>query len=220
MFYNMNMNSDSSLIAKRAAGRHALPTHQPRSRETQARILAAAEQEFADKGYDRARLADIAEAAGCSVGTVYVRFKDKSALFLAIAESFAEDAREAFEEVLQRTGRMEPNDAIRKFVAGAAQNFRRHKGLFRAIMERGLDNPEALRAMFIVREEFATALLAILKPTGMRNPGLRVRVMTQMVYGFLVAGVLNPLAPTDIDDTRTTRELADACVAYISGAGS
>ena len=214
----MNMNSDSSLPS--AADRHALPAHQPRSRETRAKILAAAEQEFAEKGYEGARLADIAEAAGCSVGTVYVRFKDKSALFLAIAESFAEDAREGFKDVLQRTGQMEPNDAIRKFVVGAAQNFRRHKGLFRAIMERGLDNPQALRAMFIVREEFATALQAILKPTGVRNLSLRVRVMTQMVYGFLIAGVLNPHAPTDIDDARTLRELGDACVAYISGAGS
>ena len=214
----MNMNSDSSLPS--AADRHALPAYQPRSRERRARILAAAEQEFAEKGYEGARLADIAEAAGCSVGTVYVRFKDKSALFLAIAESFAEDAREGFKDVLQRTDQMEPNDAIRKFVLASAQNFRSHKGLFRAIMERGLDHPEALRAMFIVREEFAAALQAILKPTGVRNLGLRVRVMTQMVYGFLVAGVLNPHAPTSIDDARALRELADACVAYISGAGS
>jgi len=214
------MNSDSSPRVRRPSERHALPAHQPRSRETQARILAAAEQEFADKGYEGARLTDIAEAAGCSVGTVYFRFKDKSALFLAIAESFAEDARKGFKDVLQRTGQLEPEDAIRKFVASAAQNFRRHKGLFRAIMERGLDNPEALRAMFIVREEFAAALQAILKPAGVRNLNLRVRVMTQMVYGFLVAGVLNPHAPTNIEDTRALKELADACVAYIFGAGS
>jgi AcrR family transcriptional regulator len=212
------MNSGSS--PPRAADRHALPAHQPRSRETRTRILTAAEQEFAEKGYEGARLADIAEAAGCSVGTVYVRFKDKSALFLAIAESFAEDAREGFKTGLQRAGRLEPNDAIRQFVLSAAQNFRRHKGLFRAIMERGFDHPEALRAMLIVREEFATVLQAILKPAGVRSLNLRVRVMTQMVYGFLVAGVLNPHAPTSIDDARALRELGDACVAYIAGARS
>jgi AcrR family transcriptional regulator len=212
------MNSDSS--PPRAADRHALPAHQPRSRETRERILVAAEQEFAEKGYEAARIADIAQAAGCSVGTVYVRFKDKSALFLAIAESFAEDAREDLKNSLLRMDRMEPSDAIRQFVTGAARNIRQHKGLFRAIMERGLDHPEALRAMFIVREEFAAALQAILKSAEVRNLNLRVRVMTQMVYGFLVAGVLNPHAPTSIDDARVLRELADACVAYISGAGS
>ncbi|HUO92403.1 MAG TPA: TetR/AcrR family transcriptional regulator [Rhizomicrobium sp.] len=214
------MNSDSSPPAKPKSLRHALPAHQPRSRETRARILAAAEQEFAEKGYEGARLADIAEAAGCSVGTVYFRFKDKSALFLAIAESFADDARENLKKIFERTSDLAPHDAIRLFVTGAAQTIRSHKGLFRAIMERGFDNPEALRAMFFVREEFAAALQAILKPMSTRNPDLRVRVMTQMVYGFLVAGVLNPQAPTASDEVRAVRELADACVAYIAGAGS
>lgn len=210
------MNSDSSPTAKRAADRHALPAHQSRSRETRARILAAAEQEFAEKGYDGAHLADIAEAAGCSVGTVYFRFKDKNALFLAIAEAFAADARENVKTVLEGSGHLEAEDAIRLFVAGAARNYRRHKGLFRAVVERGLEHPEAMRTMFAVRDEFSAALEALLKPTIRRNLGLRVRVMTQMVYGFLVTGVLNPNAPTDIADARALRELADACVAYMS----
>jgi AcrR family transcriptional regulator len=212
------MNSDSSPIAKRAADRHALPAHQRRSRATRARILAAAEQEFAERGYDGARLADIAAAAGCSVGTVYFRFKDKSALFLAIAESFADEARGNVKAVLERSGRLEAEDAIRLFVVGTARNFRSHKGLFRAIVERGLEHPDAMRTMFAVRDEFAAALQSMLKSGGGRNLGLRVRVMTQMVYGFLVTGVLNPQAPTQIDDARAVRELADACVAYMSTA--
>ena len=152
------------------------------------------------------------------MGTVYFRFKDKSALFLAIAESFAEDAREGLKNVLQVSGPPEANDLIRQFVIGTARNFRRHKGLFRAIVERGLDHPQAMRAMFDLRDEFASALQRALKPSG--TTGLRVRVMTQMVYGFLLTGVLNPNAPTDIADARALRELADACVAYISGGGS
>lgn len=214
------MNSDSSRHTKPAAERHALPAHQSRSRETRARILQAAESEFAKKGYDGARLADIAEEAGCSVGTVYFRFKDKSALFLAIAESFAEDARESSKRILQTSKPLEPSDLIRQFVAGTARNFRSHKGLFRAIVERGLDHPEAMRTMFALRDEFATSLQTVLKSAGKQSSGLRVRVMTQMVYGFLLTGVLNPNAPTDIADARALRELADACVAYISGSGS
>lgn len=220
MFYNLNMNSDSSPAPKGAVERHALPAHQSRSRETQARILAAAEQEFAEKGYDGARLADIAEAAGCSVGTVYFRFKDKSALFLAIAESFAEDARAGFKKTLLGADDLEPDEAIRQFVMGTARTVRRHKGLFRAIVERGIDNPEAMRQVFAVREELAATLQTILKPLGARNLGLRMRVMTQMVYGFLITGILNRHAPTDIDDARAVRELADACVAYMSGGAS
>ena len=42
--------------------------------------------------------------------------------------------------------------------------------------------------------------------------------MTQMIYGFLIAGVLNQHAPTQIDDTRAIAELANACVAYLESA--
>jgi AcrR family transcriptional regulator len=212
------MNSGSSRHPVNAAERHALPALQSRSRQTRARILAAAENEFAEKGYDGARLTDIAEAAGCSVGTVYFRFKDKSALFQAIAESFAEDARDGLKSVLRAKGRLEPNDLVRQFVLGTARNFRRHKGLFRAIVERGLDHPQAMAKMFDLRDEFAAALQSMLKPSGVGS--LRVRVMTQMIYGFLLTGVLNPNAPTDIADARALRELADACVAYISRGGA
>ena len=212
------MDSDSSRV-RRVAERHALPAHQSRSRETRARILAAAEEEFAEKGYDGARLADIAERAGYSVGAVYFRFKDKSALFLAIAESFAEEARERLRGVFDTAHALDAELVVRQFVAGAAWNFRRHKGLFRAIVERGLEQPRAMRPVFALREEFAGALESLLKKTGQRNLPLRVRVMTQMIYGFLLAGVLNPNAPTDIADARTLRELADACVAYLRESG-
>src|SRR5690242_16936455 len=74
--------------------RLALPVQQARSRATRERLLAAAEKVFADKGYEGARITEIAEAAGCSVGAVYFRFKDKDALFQAIAEDFTHNARQ------------------------------------------------------------------------------------------------------------------------------
>lgn len=214
------MNSDSSPPAKARAGRasaerHALPAYQERSRETRARILAAAEQEFAESGYDGTRIADIAARAGCSVGAVYFRFKDKSALFLAIAESFAEDARGNLGRALEDGADAET--LVRHFVRNAAISFRRHKGLFRAIVERGLEHPRAMQAMFALRDEFARSLETLLARRGGRDHGLCVRVMTQMIYGFLLTGVLNARAPARIDDARTVEELAKACIAYMRG---
>jgi hypothetical protein len=42
-----------------------------------------------------------------------------------------------------------------------------------------------------------------------------VQMMTQIVYGFLLTGVLNPRAPTRIDDNRTLDELKAILLAYI-----
>ncbi len=201
----------ASRTAKSPSERWALPARQARSRATRGRILAAAEEVFARKGYDGARLLDIAEEAGCSVGAVYFRFKDKDALFFAIAEAFIEDARRGVGALLTAAEKLDAETTIRTFVTASAANLRRHKGLFRAIVERGLEHPHAMNTIFAFRDELAKALEAAL-----RARGLKIRVMTQMVYGFLVAGVLNRQAPTKIEDARAVGELADACVAYFA----
>jgi AcrR family transcriptional regulator len=46
-----------------------------------ARIVDAAEALFGERGYDGAAIGGIADRAGCSVGAVYARFRDKESLF-------------------------------------------------------------------------------------------------------------------------------------------
>jgi AcrR family transcriptional regulator len=205
----------ASAPKKKATERWSLPATQARSRATRERLLEAAEIVFADKGYDGARLSDIAQEAGCSVGTVYFRFKDKDALFFAIAESFIGDARAGLTSLLNGVTFDNTQEIIRTFVAATAGNFRKHKGLFRAIVERGIDHPAAMNTIFAFRDEFAAALEKLLKRQGARVTALQVRVMTQMIYGFLLAGILNKQAPTQINDARAIAELANACVAYL-----
>src|SRR6185312_1042404 len=138
----------------------------------------------------------------------YFRFKDKDALFQAIAETFAEEVRARMAITIMGS----PEEIIRGFVLGAAAKMRAHRGLFRAILERGFEKGND--TIFAVRDEFATALERAL---GVRKGDLKVRVMTQMVYGFLIAGVLNRQAPTRIGDARAIAELAEACIAYFRG---
>ena len=97
--------------SKTAAERWALPAKQARSQATRERILRAAERCFAEAGYDGAHISAIARKAGCSVGAVYFRFKDKDALFFAIAESFAAEIRASLPDMLA-AGRSGRADAI------------------------------------------------------------------------------------------------------------
>lgn len=206
-----------------AAERWALPAVQDRSRAMRARILKAAEAAFAEEGYDGARIADIARAAGCSVGAVYFRFKDKDALFFAIAESFAEDARARAAGLFNDEAAPEPAAMIREFVRRTAANYRAHKGLFRAIVERGFDHPLAMKTMMSFRDEMAEALERSLRARirGRRanDLPLAVRVATQMIYGFFLTGVLNAQAPTRIADARAVEEAAGAMIAYLNAKG-
>ncbi len=62
---------------------------QDRSRKTQAALLDAAEELFAEYGIDGATIADISKAAGCSIGAFYHHYRDKSALRYALFERYA-----------------------------------------------------------------------------------------------------------------------------------
>jgi len=202
----------ASTAKKKASERWSLPATQERSRATREKLLDAAEAVFAAKGYNGAKISDIAEEAGCSVGAVYFRFKDKDALFFAIAETFIEDARSNLGNLLTLS---EDREAIvRHFVTATASNVRKHRGLFRAIVERGFDHPLAMKTIFGFRDELAAALGKALH--GRSEPGIQIRVMTQMVYGFLIAGILNKDAPTQISDAKAIGGLADACIAYLN----
>ena len=204
-----------------AAERWALPARQARSRAMRARILAAAEEVFARKGYEGARIADIAEATKCSVGAVYFRFKDKDALFFAIAESFADDVRARMADLMD--GGKEPRATVREFVVRTASQFRAHKGMFRAVVERGFDHAPAMATIMNLREEMAKTLETTLHAHGEGDRAeaipVAVRVLTQMVYGFFLTGALNAKAPTNIDDPRAVSEAADAMIAYLEAKG-
>src|SRR6202000_957486 len=113
---------------QKAAEKWALPVQQERSRVTRERLLAAAEKVFAEKGYDGAKLADIAAEAGVSVGAVYFRFKDKDALFLAIAETFIEETRSRLKEYVLEGKAHATADIVRTFVLRTASNMATHRG--------------------------------------------------------------------------------------------
>src|SRR5208283_131009 len=70
----------------RKVAMETLSKQQLRIRETQARLLNAAEEVFVRDGYESAQLDEIAAAAGRSKGAVYTHFKSKEDLFLALFE--------------------------------------------------------------------------------------------------------------------------------------
>jgi AcrR family transcriptional regulator len=67
--------------AARTTGSPASPVRQARSIERRDAILAAALDEFSTRGFEAARLDDVAQRAGVAKGTIYLYFRDKESLF-------------------------------------------------------------------------------------------------------------------------------------------
>ena len=66
---------------------------QSRSQRTQEELLKAAALLVSEKGIDATSVADVAERAGCSVGSVYHHFRDKKALLYAVFDRMCEELR-------------------------------------------------------------------------------------------------------------------------------
>lgn len=60
-----------------------------RKKQRPAEIIAAGFEEFSEKGFDAARLEDVATRAGVAKGTIYIYFDSKEALFEAAVRSKA-----------------------------------------------------------------------------------------------------------------------------------
>src|SRR5947209_14020525 len=62
---------------------------------TRDRILAAAAEVFAERGYEGAAVSDIARRAGFTTGAIYGRFRDKAELLLEVVRGVLESQQEA-----------------------------------------------------------------------------------------------------------------------------
>jgi AcrR family transcriptional regulator len=117
-----------------------LPANQARSRQARDRLLQAGERVFAKVGYDAAHVNDIAQAADCSVGSFYRRFRDKEAFFKALHQRFTErNIENAARFFAMPQWQDAPTAAmLRTLIANTAQIMRRNQGFFRALFQRSL----------------------------------------------------------------------------------
>ena len=103
-----------------------------RRERTRQELLAAAERVLADKGLHLTKISDIAAAADVGVGTFYLHFPTKEALFDAVVE----DTMRRFKATID-TARLSTNDPIGQMRAGNA-----------AFCRFACDNREVFRIVF------------------------------------------------------------------------
>jgi len=112
-------------------------------KETRSRLLNAACEIFAKKGYRHAKVADICKWAGTNVASVNYYFGDKANLY-------AEAWRHAFEEIAEPLPEVssdsEPEDDLRNYVYALMQNFTEQSALgqFSRLYLMELVNPTGL----------------------------------------------------------------------------
>jgi AcrR family transcriptional regulator len=79
-----------------------LNRYQRRKEKTRQELLAAAKTVLAKKGYHNAKIADIAAAADIGVGTFYLYYPTKDALFLELVEETAQSLKKEIDQARAR----------------------------------------------------------------------------------------------------------------------
>lgn len=93
----------------------AAPSLSIRSRDrarTKGNILTAALREFAEKGYDGAKVQIIARAAGCNARLIYHYFENKDRLYVAVLRHIYGEIREREAELQLEA--LPPDQAVRR----------------------------------------------------------------------------------------------------------
>ncbi|MFD5749010.1 ScbR family autoregulator-binding transcription factor [Streptomyces sp. NPDC127033] len=95
---------------------------QERAVRTRERVLSAAAQAFAAKGYPAVTILDVAEAAGITKGAVYFHYENKDALALTVTEQFYRRIGEVADAVEQLS--LPPLGAVAELLLRTATAFR------------------------------------------------------------------------------------------------
>jgi AcrR family transcriptional regulator len=120
----------------------ATAKRKPRHEARQARndvyrqhIFAAAEQVFAERGFDAAKVQDVSKLAGLSMGTIYAIFPSKEELCRAILEERGRELLQVAREVAGR--KAPPRDALRALSAAYVTYFLAHPNFLRMHLRAG-----------------------------------------------------------------------------------
>ncbi len=114
-----------------------------RGKATRARLVEAAEYVFADAGYHEASIVRITERAGIGLGTFYLYFDSKQAIFEALVLDLNRRVRQAMSSAM--TGASTRMEAERRGFEGFFRFTAEHPALYRVVREAELVSPETMR---------------------------------------------------------------------------
>jgi AcrR family transcriptional regulator len=153
---------------------------------TRDKILQAAREVFAEKGYHRALVDDIVRASQTSKGAVYHHFPNKEALFLALVDEFASRLAEAVAAAIGCAhGALGKVEAA---VTAGLETFARHRDLARILLLESVSlGPAYQSKRQEVHGRFAALIQAHLDEAAAEGsiPALDTRVATLAWLGAL-----------------------------------
>ena len=154
-----------------------------RGRQTWENLLDAAEKEFGELGFHDAAINRITEKAGVAMGTFYVHFESKEAIFRALVAHMGHLTRRWIAERV--AGAADRLDAERKGLEAFIDFVRGHRDLYRIVNEAQFVAPDAYQQYYA---DFADAYAARLKEAAAKGE-IRAGDNEQRAWALIGASV-------------------------------
>ena len=153
-----------------------------RGEATRRKLLTAAELVFAELGYHEASIVKITERAGIGLGTFYLYFDSKQAIFEALVVDLNRRVRHAMAE--EMAGARNRLEAERKGFEGFFRFTAEHPALYRVVREAEFVSPEKLRLHYTRIVEGYEAGLRAAQAAGDVDPALDPAVSAWALMGM------------------------------------
>jgi AcrR family transcriptional regulator len=155
--------------------------------ERRAVLLDAALEVFAERGYHRASIDDIAQAAGVSKALIYDHFASKKDLHLSLLEAQAD---ELFDRLARATATDEPGEVRLRAGVDAFLAFVEERGEGWRALFRDAADPEAAAVLERLQAQATAAIAALIASepgAGGRAHDRRVEMLAQLLSGTVQA---------------------------------
>ncbi|HXK48429.1 MAG TPA: TetR family transcriptional regulator [Deltaproteobacteria bacterium] len=176
--------------------------------ETMSRILAAAKDEFADKGFAGARVDEIARRAGVNKATLYYHIGDKKALYAEVIHDVVGTAALRLSEGIRDVG--SPEERIRTYIKTLAKTFDDNPQMPRIMMREIASGGRNLPEVFFQDLMSIIATLTDIIDQG-RDAGIFVDTVPLLVH-FMAIGttvIYKSIAPIMLANRGASDEAKD-----------
>jgi AcrR family transcriptional regulator len=173
------------------------PSGRPNVELRRQQILEAASACARLSGFHGASMAQIAQAAGLSVGQIYRYFENKEAIIAAIVAQDVAEMRQKFSE-LERSGQPLAEAIVNSCADAIDHNYDKDRAALRLeVLAEAARNPRVAEILRRADAEERTFKLEVLERTsapgcGERELLARGEVLSMLFEGMVVRGVSNP----------------------------
>jgi AcrR family transcriptional regulator len=214
----LTTRSHEVLPASQQQPSHVDGLKQERARRTYAQILDAAAAVFAQKGFSRVTLLDIAEYAGVTKGAVYFHFDNKEAIAVEVSQQYYAAMRQLATDI-SVLGFSPLDEAVTLMLRMAAAIHDQH--VFQAALRLHIEHfliDGKLPTPFVSYISLLTKLLEDASAQGQLPPDAEPAGLARvLVSAFFGAQHISWVMNSRVDIVERIREVIDVCLPTASG---